>query len=286
MVKESMIFKDLSRSTKFKSGLLLLLSVCIISLIGSRLSPYDVRQVGYLPPDRPPTLEHPLGTDSFGRDVFSELLVGTLNSLQVGFIVGFIVTLVSVALGFIAGYYGGKRLDAIISSITRIFLVIPALPVMILVSACIRVITIHMLALIISAFSWPFATLVIRSQVLSLREKEFVNLAKASGLNDLRIIFEELIPNMLPYIGANFASLVSWAILAEIGLGILGLGPMEVTLGIIFYWSLVHLALIRNLWWWWFPPILVFMLIFSSLYLIHSGLDEVANPRLKRVTGL
>lgn len=127
------------------------------------------------------------------------------------------------------------------------------------------------------------ATRTIRSQVLSMRERGYVQIAKISGMSTPEIIFYELMPNLLPYLAASFVGSVGSAILASIGLEALGLGPQnEPTMGMTIYWSIAFNALIRGLWWWWLTPIVLLVLLFVGLMLISTGLDEVANPRVRR----
>jgi peptide/nickel transport system permease protein len=138
--------------------------------------------------------------------------------------------------------------------------------------------------LIIASLAWMYPTRTIRSQVLTLRERAFVEVARLSGFNHLEIIFKELLPNLLPYLAASFVGAVSAAVLAAIGLEALGLGPQtEPTLGMTIFWSIYYGALLRGMWWWWAPPVAIIILIFIGLFLVSAGLDEIANPRLRRV---
>jgi peptide/nickel transport system permease protein len=137
------------------------------------------------------------------------------------------------------------------------------------------------MALIIGAFAWASPARQSRAQVLSLKERSFVQLARLSGMSGLEIIFRELMPNMLQWLGANFVNAFLAAVLAEAGLSLLGLGPQrEMTLGMMIYWALSYGAILQNLWWWWLTPVLALIGLFLSLYLIHLGLDEVSNPKL------
>jgi peptide/nickel transport system permease protein len=139
------------------------------------------------------------------------------------------------------------------------------------------------MAIIIALLAWPGTTRAIGAQVLSLRERAFVPIARFNGMSGLEIIFKELMPNMLPYLGASFVAAVSTAILFAIGLEVLGLGPQTTnTLGMTIYWSQLHSAVIRGLWWWWASPMVVIVLLFIGLFLTSRGLDELANPRLRR----
>jgi peptide/nickel transport system permease protein len=139
------------------------------------------------------------------------------------------------------------------------------------------------MALIVALFAWPSPTRTIRAQTLSMREQAFVQLARLSGRGEIEIAFKELLPNLLPYIIAGFVGSVSGGILAAVGLQLLGLGPrLTPTLGLMLEESFSAGALVRGLWWWWGPPTLVLCLLFLGLFLVSLGLDEVANPRLRR----
>jgi peptide/nickel transport system permease protein len=138
------------------------------------------------------------------------------------------------------------------------------------------------MALIIGLFAWAWPARQVRAQVLSLKERSFVEVARMSGMSGFEIIIYELMPHMLPWLGANFVNAFIAAILAESGLSILGLGPQrEMTLGMMIYWALSYSAVFNNIWWWWLTPVLTLMLLAFSLYLVHLGFDEVSNPRLR-----
>jgi peptide/nickel transport system permease protein len=136
--------------------------------------------------------------------------------------------------------------------------------------------------LIIGIFAWPSPARQVRAQVLSLKERGFVQVARLSGMGGMEIVVRELMPHMIQWLGANFVNAFIAAVLAESGLSILGLGPQrEMTLGMMIYWSLNYSAVFQNLWWWWMTPVATLMLLFLSLYLVHIGFDEVSNPRLR-----
>ena len=135
----------------------------------------------------------------------------------------------------------------------------------------------------LAGLTWMGPTRIIRSQVLSMRERAYVDVARASGANGFQIIFLELMPNLLPYIAVSFVGAVAQAILGSIGIEALGLGPQnENTLGMTIYWSLYHSSVVRGLWWWFAPPIVVIVVLFIGLFLMSAGLDKIANPRLRR----
>jgi peptide/nickel transport system permease protein len=163
-----------------------------------------------------------------------------------------------------------------------VFLSVPSLLFLILIASLLRGVSVQTMALIIGLFAWAWPARQIRAQVLSLKERAFVQVAHLSGMSSLEIIFRELMPHMIQWMGANFVNAFIAAVLAESGLSILGLGPQrEMTLGMMIYWALNYGALLQNLWWWWMTPVVTLVTLFLALYLVHLGFDEVSNPRLR-----
>lgn len=234
-------------------------------------------------PDMPPSRDYPLGTDSAGRQMLAVLVKGAPATLQIGLIAGTLGLLIGTILGFTAGYFGGA-VDTVIRTLADVALTVPALAVLVVIASVItKTLTPVILALIISALAWMFPTRTIRSQVLTMRERAYVEVARLSGLNNFEIIFKELMPNLLPYLAASFVGAVSAAVLAAIGLEALGLGPQsEPTLGMTIYWARYYNALPRGMWWWWAPPVVVIILLFIGLFMVSAGLDQIANPRSRR----
>ncbi len=163
-------------------------------------------------------------------------------------------------------------------------LTVPALLVLIIIAASIKgVISVTIMGLVIASLAWMNPTRTIRAQVLTLRERGYIDLARLSGMSTFKVIVSEMLPNLLPYLAAGFVGAVSSAVLASIGLEALGLGPQnEPTVGMTIYWALLFNALLRGMWWWWLPPILVVVILFLGLLLLSAGLDEIANPRHRR----
>jgi len=270
------------RSNRYMfAGLCVFGGIVLFSSMGTVVIPYHPVRIGNVPRDLLPSYEHPLGTDSLGRDILAQLCFGTLMSLQVGFIAGIVGFAVALAVSFIGGYRGGN-LDSGLTILTEVFLTTPSLVILILIASLVRRIDIPLMALIISTFAWAWPAKTMRAQVLSLKERGFIYLSKLSGLNSVEIVVRHMIPNILPFLGSYFAVVVSAAILSAVGLEVIGLGPRDTTtLGMIFYWAMMHSAVTRGLIWWWFPPCVMLFMIFLSLFLVQKGLDEIANPRLK-----
>ncbi|UCD98833.1 MAG: ABC transporter permease [Chloroflexota bacterium] len=226
-----------------------------------------------------------LGTDNFGRDVFTELVKATGVSLLIGFVAGTIATFIGVSLGLLAGYIGGFMDDGIMF-ITNLFTVIPAIVLLILISFSIGQeyrgpVTI---AVVIGLTSWVWTTRAVRAQVLSLRNRDHVNLSKLSGHSIFRIILRDITPYIASYVIMALILQISLGILAEAGLSILGLGPRTTelpTLGLMLNWAFIYQAQILGKWWAYIPVIITIALISFSLNLMNTGLDQVYNPALR-----
>ncbi len=234
-------------------------------------------------PEKPPSLTYPFGTDSQGRDLLAVMVAGTPLTLRIGFVAGLLGLFVGTALGFISAYYGGFA-DNLIRGIIDVSLTIPGLLVLIVVAVFLKSgLTVDQMALIVAVLAWRWPARTIRAQVLSMRERTWVQVARLSGSSGLKIIFLELMPNLLPFLAAALVGAVASAILASIGLEALGLGPADSpTLGMTIYWVIYYAALLHGYWWWWLPPIAIITILFVGLFNLASGLDEIANPRLRK----
>jgi peptide/nickel transport system permease protein len=276
-------FRYLRRNKSLAVGLVLLLGLVAFAVIGSWLvdpenaRPLSVRVL------QPPSWALPFGSDRQGRNLFAVITVGTLLTLRIGLIAGFLGVGIGATLAFVAAYYGGV-VDSLIRGVVDIGLTVPGLMVLIIVALALREgMTINVMALVIASLAWLYPARTIRSQVLTLRERSFVQIARMSGTSGPGIIVKELLPNLLPYLMASLVGSMSAAILASIGLDVLGLGVFEApTLGMTLYWVNFTGAVINGWWWWWLAPIIVVGILFISLFLISIGLDEIANPRLRR----
>ena len=268
--------------------LVFLILVALFQPLINRLLIGDVNPIsmGSFEPYADPSPEHWLGTDRWGRDWMAQLVLGLRYSLVIGALSGGVATLVAIVVGFLAGYKGGIW-DNILRTLTDMILVIPSWPILVTLAAFIQGLSIPLMALLLAMFSWPYGMRIIRAQVLSLRAQPYVDLAKVSNLSDMEIIFQELVPNLLPFLGVALASTTVGAILAETGLELIGLGPGGdiITLGLMVNFSLSWGALALGKVELVFPPVMCLVLIFVSLNLINMGLEEVFNPRLKRITG-
>jgi len=227
----------------------------------------------------------PLGTDNFGRDVLTELVRATAVSLEIGLVAGVIATLIGLTLGLLAGYIGGW-VDDFIMFITNLFTVIPSFVLLILISFSIGqekrgAVTI---AIVIGLTSWVWTTRAVRSQVMSLRNRDHVNLSKLSGHSIFYIITHDIFPYIASYVVMALILQISSAILAEASLSILGLGPRTTdvpTLGLMMNWAMIYQAHIMGRWWAYLPVIIMIALITFSMNLMNTGLDQVFNPTLR-----
>ncbi|MBA3644235.1 MAG: ABC transporter permease [Chloroflexia bacterium] len=271
------------RNRGLQIGLILILGLLLFAGIGRLV--WDVSLASPLsgPANRHPSWDHPLGTDRQGRDLLAVIIVATPLTLYVGLLAGFLGIAIGTALALVAAYYGG-RVDAIIRGIVDIGLTIPPLLLLILLAVSLHSgLTVSQMALVVASLAWLFPTRTIRSQVLSIKERAYIQVARLSGASGAQIIFFEILPNLLPYLAATFVGTVSAAILAAIGLEILGLGVIEAnTLGITLYWVTYYSALLHGMWWWFLPPVIVIVVLFVGLFAISAGLDEIANPRTRR----
>jgi peptide/nickel transport system permease protein len=245
------------------------------------LGDVDPLQVGLNPIFLDPNGENWLGTDRFGRDVLGLVLVGLPNSVQVAVLAGGVSTALGALVGFFAGYKGGL-VDSALRTVTDMLLVIPTFPLIIILAAYARSLSIVELSLVIAAFEWPFAARIIRSQVLSLRERPYIDLSRITNLSDRQIIFQDILPNMLPYLGIGFAVSSVGAAFALAGLTIIGLGPSgTLDLGAILYLAEQWGALSLGKWPILAAPVVLLVLIFLGVALINQGLEEFYNPRLR-----
>lgn len=227
----------------------------------------------------------PLGTDNFGRDVLTELVKATGVSLQIGFVAGIIATLIGLTLGLLAGYIGGL-VDDIIMFFTNLFTVIPTFVLLILISFSIgqEQRGAFTIAVVIGFTSWVWTARAVRAQVVSLRNRDHVNLSKLSGHSIVHIILNDILPYIASYVVMALILQISSGILAEAGLSILGLGPRTTevpTLGLMMNWAMIYQAQILGKWWAYFPVLVTIALITFSMNLMNTGLDQVFNPALR-----
>ena len=273
-------------SGKFKIGFSITMALVIVGLLKQPLLEWHLGDVKpmkeasfkiFLDPSR----DHPLGTDRFGRDVLGLVFIGLPTSLKVAFLAGGLSTIVGAVVGFVSGYKGGK-VDSVLRTITDAFLVIPTLPLIIILAAYSRNLTSVQLSFVLASFSWPFAARTIRSQVLSLRERPYIELAKMTNMSDREIIVQEVFPNMAPFVAIGFASASVGAAFSLVGLTVLGLAPsnqMDLGTLISLAWGWGVISLGKE--WIFAAPVTLLILLFFGLALVQQGMEEYFNPRLR-----
>lgn len=268
------------RNNKLKVGGAIILFFLVLAAVGTLLKDHDPQAfVG--PMSDPPSAEFWFGTTFFGQDVFSQFVVGLRATFIVGAVGGGLATLIGMLVGFIAGYRGGM-IDESLNVLTNIVLVIPTFALLLIISAYFEVRGLMMESLFIGLTAWPWAARAIRAQTLSLRSREFVDLARMSGMKPLRIIFSEIAPNMMSYLVMAFILQFGGAILIAATLDFIGLGPTTgFSLGIMMQYAVLWGALPLGTWWWFVPPGAAIAAIVGALYFMNVGLDEVFNPKLR-----
>ncbi|HEY0604728.1 MAG TPA: ABC transporter permease [Herpetosiphonaceae bacterium] len=231
-------------------------------------------------PHLPPSREYWFGTEGQGKDVFAQTVWGARISLTIGFATGIVTTIVGVVIGMTAGYFRG-RVDDVLSLLMNLFLVIPGLPLLVVIAAYLRPGTTTII-LALAFTGWAWGARVLRSQTLSLREKDFVSAAIVSGESNFRIIFREILPNMASIIVGGLIGSVTYAIGAATALSFIGLGNVsDVTWGTNLYWAQNNAGLLVGAWWTFIPSGMCVALVAFGLSLINYAMDEVTNPRLR-----
>src|ERR687885_317281 len=273
----------LARNRQLILGLTLLGLLALFVILGHLFYDVSKSRPRSVLPGRPPSADYPLGTDSQGRDILAVMIAGTPLTIYMGLLAGFIGVAIGTILAFAGAYYGGL-LDAIVRGVVDVGLTIPTFLVLIIVAISIHsAMTVDQMALVVAALAWLWPTRTIRAQVLTMRERAYVQVARLSGMSGRKIIFLEMVPNLLPYLAASLVGAVSSAILAAIGLEALGLGANDApTIGMTIYWVIFYGALLQGMWWWFLPPIIVIVMLFMGLFGLSAGLDEIANPRLRK----
>jgi len=258
------------------------MSLMIFLAILSYFSPYDPKVWNIVPRDMPPSLKHLLGTTSMGQDVFWLATFAIRNSLFLSLIAVFISRIIAIFLGLITGYKGGA-LDRTLMTINDSFVILPLLPILILIASVIKgSLNIRNLGILLGIFGWAWDARVLRSQILSLREREFTYTARLSGMRTLSIILKEYLPFIMPLIMATAMNNMLWVIGMEVTLAILGLSSLEIpTLGTMIHWSVNSQSLLLGIWWWILTPVFICILLFISLYMLSVSISEFLDPRTR-----
>jgi peptide/nickel transport system permease protein len=264
------------------TGLVILIVFVMMAVVGNFFTPYKTSGVGSFEEImQPPSTSHPFGTDDVGLDVFSQVMKGAGISLLVGLLAGAISVVIGASIGLLSGYYGGA-LSTILMRITDVFLIIPALPLIIILAALLGS-TIWNVIFVIGILSWSSTARIARSQTLVIRELPYTMRARSLGASDSHIIVRHVIPGVLPLVFANTVLVIGSAILSEATISFLGLGdPTKLSWGTMLNFAFSRGALFAGAWWYVIPPGMCVALVVLAFTCVGYALDEVLNPRLRK----
>lgn len=276
------VLRDLLRyDGRFRFGFILLATIVVMVLL-STVSPYDPNKSFVVPMDTSPSLKHLFGTNSRGQDLFWWLTFAVRNSLIMGLITAAISRVIAIIVGLTAGYQG-RWLDRVLMSVNDSFLIMPLLPILILLGFLLRdKMNLFLLGVALGFFGWPYDARLIRSQVLSLKERLFTRTAVYSGTSGFWITINEHLPFVLPIVFATTINNMLWSIGMEVTLSVIGLSDLTTpSLGTALFWANQHGALVAGVWWWIAAPALVAVVLFLSLYLLFTSINEYIDPRTR-----
>lgn len=264
-------------------GIIIVGAFLIMGLIVPFFAPEDPTAWNTYFRNLPPSRQHIMGTNNLGQDIFWLLSWSIRNSLWLGLLVSALATFIGVLIGMISGFLGGFT-DRVLTTVMDTVIAVPSLPILILMSALLSGSTsLLIIAAVLVFFNWPWPGRQARAMSLSLREREFINVAQASGEGTLKIVLVEIMPFMLGWALANFINTVLVAISAESGLAIIGLSSLkDATLGTMIYWAMQHQALLLEQWLWILSPIISIMLLFIGLFLVSTGWSDYFATRRGR----
>ena len=276
------VLRDLLKyDGRFRIAFIFLVAVVLMIFL-SFSSPYDPNKSFVVAMDTPPSLEHVFGTDSRGQDIFWWMTFAVRNSLLMGVIAAVISRVIAILVGLAAGYQGGW-IDRVLMSINDSFVVLPLLPILILLGFLLRdIMNLYLLGVILGFFGWPYDARLIRSQVLSLKERSFTRTAVYSGASSFWITIHEHLPFVLPIVFATTINNMLWSIGNEVTLSVLGLSDLtNPSIGTALYWANQHGALVAGVWWWIAAPTVVAIILFLGLYLLFASINEYIDPRTR-----
>jgi peptide/nickel transport system permease protein len=263
-------------------GLSVLLFFMLLAVFAPYIASYELAMKQGMPQDilTPPSSKHPLGTDDVGRDIYSQIVFGSRVSLLVGFLATVVATSIGTVVGLLSGYYGGS-FDEVMMRFTDIILVIPWLPLMIVLAAIFGP-SLWNIVFLIGGLWWTNTARIVRSQVLTVKERTYIEKARALGASDFRIMFHHILPNVMALVFANAIILVAWAIMYEAVLSFLGLGVAgQMSWGLILHYAFMTGAITAKAWWYILPPGICIITVVSAFASLNYSLDEIINPRAK-----
>ncbi|HZQ16185.1 MAG TPA: ABC transporter permease [Gaiellaceae bacterium] len=271
----------LLRNPKSRLGIAMVLFMVVVALIAPLVSVGDPTAFSLLDARQAPSWHHLFGTTDQGSDIFSQVVLGARRSLILGAAAGALATLLATTLGILAAYSGGV-VDEAINFLTNVFLVIPTIPLLVVVSSYLHSRGMTTMILILGLTLWAFEARILRGQALSLRNRDFVLAAKVAGESTSRIVFGEIMPNMISRIAAGFVLVFYISLLVDAGLEFLGLGDTtHVSWGMTLYWAQTNSAVLQGEWWPFVFPGLALVITVLGLTLVLAGIDEISNPRLR-----
>jgi len=275
------ILRDLFKDYRFFLSFFVLVIIVIMAIL-SLFSPYDPTLWNVVPRDMKPSVEHWLGTDSNGQDVFWQATFAVRNSLIISLIAGFVSRVIAILVGMVAGYKGGFT-DRALMFLGDSLLVIPLFLIMVMLAMLVRqFMNLVLLGLLLSFFGWAWDARLIRSMILSLRERDFTNTAILSGTGTVKLVLNEYMPFTMPLIFSTLINNISWAIGLEITLAILGLVNLSIpTLGTMLNWALFYQSILLGRWWWILTPVTLSLLLFIALYWLSVSISEYLDPRTR-----
>ncbi len=271
----------LLRNPKSRLGIAMVLFMIVVALISPLISVSDPTGFSLFDARQAPSWHHLFGTTDQGSDIFSQVVLGARRSLILGAAAGALATLLATTLGILAAYSGGV-VDEAINFLTNVFLVIPTIPLLVVVSGYLHSRNMTTMILILAFTLWAFEARILRGQALSLKNRDFVLAAKVAGESTRRIVFGEIMPNMISRIAAGFVLVFYISLLVDAGLEFLGLGDTQhVSWGMTLYWAQTNSAVLQGEWWPFVFPGLALVITVLGLTLILAGIDEISNPRLR-----
>jgi peptide/nickel transport system permease protein len=268
---------------KSRFGLIVIAFMIVIAVIAPWISVSNPTDFNILATRQAPSWHHLFGTTDQGSDIFSQVVLGTRRSLILGAAAALIATVLAATLGILAAYAGGI-VDEIVNFLTNVFLVIPTIPLLVVISGYLKARGMLTMILVLGFTLWAFEARILRGQALSLRNRDFVQAAKVAGESTWRIVFGELMPNMISRIAAAFVLVFYIALLVDAGLEFLGLGDTtHVSWGMVLYWAQNNSTVLQGEWWPFLFPGLALVLTVVGLVFLLAGIDEVSNPRLRNI---
>ncbi len=273
--------RDLFKDYRFSFAFIVLVIILILAIL-SFFSPYDPTFWHVVPRDLKPSADHILGTDSNGQDIFWQATFAVRNSLIISLISGLVSRVIAILVGMVAGYKGGL-IDRVLMFISDSLLVVPLFLIMVMLAMLVRQhMNLVVLGLMLSVFGWAWDARLIRSMVLSLREREFTMTAILSGTGTVKLVLKEYMPFTMPLIFSTLINNMSWAIGLEITLAILGLVNLNIpTLGTMLNWAIFYQSILLERWWWILTPVVLSLFMFIALYWLSVSISEYLDPRTR-----